>query len=124
MEDGVDVGEEEVVGVEVGGGDLGLKVGEDVEVGGEGLGGGEVFDVAAGPVEALAGDVLDAGGVDAAGGEDGFVLGEEVVADYADYADFGEEAGGQGEVRGGAAEDALALAAGGFEGVEGYGTYY
>ena len=82
------------------------------------------FDVAAGPVEALAGGVLDAGGVDAAGGEDGFVLGEEVFADDADDADVGEEAGGEGEVGGGAAEDAFALAAGGFEGVKGYGTYY
>jgi hypothetical protein len=52
------------------------------------------------------------------------VLGEEVVADYADDADLGEEAGGEGEVGGGAAEYALALAAGGFQGVKGYGTYY
>jgi hypothetical protein len=52
------------------------------------------------------------------------VLGEEVFADYTDDADFCEEAGGEGEVRGSAAEHALALAAGGFEGVECYGTYY
>src|ERR1700728_2478626 len=80
LQDGVDVGEEEVVGVAIGGGNFRFEVGKDVEVGGEGFGGAEVFDVTAGPVKALAGDVLDAGGVDAAGGEDGFVLGEEVFA--------------------------------------------
>jgi len=66
-------------------------------------------------VEALAGDVIDARGVDAFGGENGFVFGEEVFADDANDADLGEEAGGESEVRCGAAEHALAFAAGGFE---------
>ena len=113
LQDGIDVGEEEIVGVEIVGGDFGFEGGEDVEVGGEGFGRIEVVDVAAGPVEALAGYMLDACGVDVLGGEDGFVLWEEVVADDTDDTDVGEEACGQGEVGCRATEHALTLAAGG-----------
>ncbi len=106
------------------GGDLGGEVGEDVEVGGERVGGVEVFEVGAGPVEGEAGGVLDAAGVDAFAGEDLLVLGEEVFADDADHAGGGEEGGGEGEVGGCAAEDLPGFAVRGFEGVKGYGADY
>ncbi len=124
LQNGVDVGQKEVIGVEIALRNLGLEIGEDVEVGGQRLGGVQILDVAAGPVEALAGDVFDAGGVNATGGKYGFMHGEEVVADHADDANLGEEAGGESEVRGRATQDALTLAAGGLKGIEGYRTYY
>ncbi len=106
------------------GGDLGGEVGEDVEVGGERVGGVEVVEVGAGPVEGEAGRVLDACGVDAFAGEDLLVLGEEVLPDDADDAGWGEEGGGEREVGGCAAEDLAGLAVRGFEGVKGYGADY
>ena len=63
-------------------------------------------------MEGEAGGVLDAAGVDAFGGEDVLVLGEEVFADDADDAGWGEEGGGEGEVGGGAAEDLAGFAVG------------
>ena len=47
------------------------------------------------------------------------LLGAEVVADRADRPHLGEEAGGEREVDGGAAEHALALPERGLDGVEG-----
>ena len=56
--------------------------------------------------------VLNAGGIDAAAGEDGFVLGGEVTADDTDDADAGEVAGGEGKVSRGAAKDLFCPAGG------------
>ena len=47
------------------------------------------------------------------------LLGAEVVADRADRAHLGEEAGGEGEVDGGAAEHPLALPERGLDRVKG-----
>ena len=68
--------------------------------------------------------VLDASRVDAAAGEDGFVLGGEVTADDADDTNAGEVGGGEGEVGGGATEDLFGFAGGGGEGVKGDGADY
>ncbi len=51
--------------------------------------------------------MLDVAQVDAARLEDRGLVRPEVLADDADDADIGEEAGSEREVRGGAAEDAL-----------------
>ncbi len=103
LQDGIDVGEEEKLGVAIGVGDFGLEGGEDIELGVVGLGLVEIFEIGAFPEEAFAGGVLDAARVDVAGGEDGFLLGAEVLADDGDDADIGEETGGEREVSGRAA---------------------
>ena len=86
---GHDVGEEEVFGIFVGGGNFGDEVFKDVEVGEFGLRLVDVFAVLASPVEGFAMGVLDAARVNAARGEDGFVLGGEVVSHDADDTDIG-----------------------------------
>jgi hypothetical protein len=71
------------------------------------------------PEEGLAAlDLLDAVGDDAAPVEDRVLVVAEVVADRADDVHVREEARGQREVHGGAAEHALALAKGRFDRVE------
>ncbi len=117
LQNGIDVGEEEEFGVAIGVGDFGLEGGEDVELSVMGFGFVEIFEIGAFPEEAFAGGVLDAARVDVAGGEDGFLLGAEVFADDGDDADIGEEAGGEREIGGCAAEAALAAAGGGFNGI-------
>ena len=84
----------------------------------------EVFAVLAAPVECLAVGVLDAARVDAARGEHVFVLGGEIVAHDGDDAHLGEVAGGEREIGGRAAENLLALAEGGLEGIEGHRADY
>lgn len=99
---------------------FGLELGEDAELGVLGVGDVEVVLVAPAPEEGLAaGDALDPVGEDVAPLEDGELLGAEVVADRAHRPHLGEEAGGEGEVHGGAAEHALALPERGFDGVKG-----
>ena len=110
LQDGIDVGEEEKLGVAVGVGNLGLECGEDVEIGLVGLGFVEIVEIGAFPEEAFAGGVLDAAGVDLAAVEDGLLLGAEVFADDGDDADIGKEAGGKGEMSGRAAQATLAAA--------------
>ena len=117
------IGEEDVLGVEEVGGDFGGFLGEYVEVGLDGDGLVEVFDVGAVPAEGLgAAAFFEAGGVDVATFEEGVVLLGPVLADGADEADGGEEGGGVGEVDGGAADDVVALAEGGFDGVDADGA--
>ncbi len=65
------------------------------------------------------GDPLDVLGDDPAALQDLELLGAEVVADRADRPHLGEEAGGEGEVDGGAAEHAVALPEWGLDRVEG-----
>ena len=90
---------------------FGWKVLEDVELRVEGLARVQVPAVLALPEEGLAaGDALDVVDARAAGGEDREILVPEVVADGPDGAHLVEERRGQREVRGGAAEHALALA--------------
>ena len=90
---------------------FGIEVLEDVEVGLERVARVHVLVVDALPEERLAaGDVLDVVGDDVAAVQDGVLLVAEVVADRADDAHLVEERRGQREVRGGAAEHALAAA--------------
>src|SRR6185312_5058747 len=107
LKDGIDVGEEEIVGVLVLGGNAGREALEDVQLRVEGLRLVEVGDVGAGPGEAFAAGVLDAAGVNAAAGEDGFIFRSKVLADDGDNAHVGEVTGGEGEVGGGSAEAPL-----------------
>ena len=93
---------------------------EDAELGVLRVGDVEVELVAAAPEEGLAtGHPLDVVGDDAAALEHGELLGAEVIADRADRVDLGEEAGGEGEMDGGAAEHALALPERGLDGIKG-----
>ena len=99
---------------------FGSNVAEHVELRVVGVGLVQVVLVVTGPEEGLAAlDLLDAVGVDAAVVQDGVLLVAEVVADRADDVDVGEEARGQREVHGGAAEHPLALAEGRLDRVEG-----
>jgi hypothetical protein len=117
---GLDVGEEQDLGLLAGVGQLGLEVAEHVELCVERVADVHVPLVLARPEEGLATlDVLDVVGVHAARVEH-LVLGlAEVVADRADDAHVAEERRGQGEVHGGAAEHALAIPEGSLHRVEG-----
>ena len=102
---------------------LRLEVLEHVEVGLQRVADVDVALVAAGPEERLAArDVLDVVGDHAARVQHGVLLLAEVVADRADDAGLGEERGGEREVHGRAAEQAVALAGRGLDGVEGDGS--
>ena len=63
--------------------------------------------------------VLDAGRIDAALRQNGFVLRGEVPADNANHANIGEITGGKREVSGGATQNLFGSAGGGREGVKG-----
>ena len=96
------------------------EVGEDVELGVVGVGDVHVVVVVAAPEEGpAAGHLLDPEGGDPVLLEHAELRGPEIVADRADDADVGEEAGREREMAGGAPEHALALAERGAHGVEG-----
>jgi hypothetical protein len=83
----------------------------------------DVALVAPRPEERLAArDVLDVVGDHAAGVQDGVLGVAEVVTHRPHDAGLGEEGGREREVHGGAAEQAVALARCGLDGVEGDGT--
>jgi len=117
LEGGLDVAEEEVGGVFVGGGEFGVEVGEDVEVGDECGAVVHVVGVDALPEEGFAGDALEAFDADVAGGEEVDVGLGKVVADDADDVDGGEVGGREGDVSAGAAEHAVDGAVGGLNAV-------
>ena len=103
--------------------ELRLEVLEDVEVGLQRVADVDVALVAARPEERLAaGDVLDVVGDDAAVVQHGVLGLPEVVADGPDDAGLGEERGSEREVHGGAAQQAVALAGLGLDGVKGDGS--
>ena len=111
----LDVGEEEGVGGFRLGGELRLELAEDAELGVLGVGDVEVVLVATAPEERLAAlDPLDVAGLHAAAFEHLELGGAEVLADRADRAHLGEEAGGEREMDGGAAQHAVALPEGVF----------
>ena len=100
--------------------ELGLEVAEDVELGVVGVRDVEVVLVVAAPEEGLAAlDVLDVARLDAASMQHLELVLAEVVADRPDDADVGEEARGEREMHGGAAQHPVALAEGRAHGVEG-----
>ena len=75
------------------------------------------------PAEGLAALAdFQAARVDVAAVEDGEEFLGAIVADHADEADGREERGGVGEIDGGPADDVVALAEGGFDGVDADGT--
>ena len=100
--------------------ELGLEVAEDVELGVVGVRDVEVVLVVAAPEEGLAAlDALDVARLDAASAQHLELVLAEVVADRPDDADVGEEARGEREMHGGAAQHPLALAERRAHGVEG-----
>ena len=118
LQDGIDVGQKQEIGVVVLSRNLRLKLLEDVELGVQRLRFVDVLAVFTGPVKGLAFRVLDAARVDAALVHHGFVLRGEVFADDGNHAHVGEVAGGKRKVSGRAAENLLALAVGSFQGIE------
>jgi hypothetical protein len=97
-----------------------LEVREHVELRVVGVGDVHVVVIVAAPEEGLAaGDPLDVAGLDSAGAQQLEMLVAEVVADWADDVNGREEAGGEGEVHGRAAQHPLALAEGRADAVEG-----
>ena len=100
--------------------ELRREVGEDVELRVARLGDVQVVAVLAAPEERLlAGDALQAVGVDVAAVEDRRVLVGEVLADHGDEIDFREERSGHGEIRRRAADAAVDLPERSLEGIEG-----
>jgi hypothetical protein len=82
-----------------------------------------VLRIFSGPEETLANGAFKAGGVNLAVLENRGIAGGEIVAYDADQIYMGEKTGGYGEVCGGAADDAIDLSVGAFDGVKCYGTY-
>jgi hypothetical protein len=82
-----------------------------------------VLRIFSGPEETLASGAFEAGGVNFAVLENGSVCGREVVAYDAYQIYVGEKTGGYSEVCRGAADDAIDLSVGAFDGVKCYGTY-
>ena len=115
LQHGIDVGEEEKVGVAIGVGNFGLEGGEDIQLGRARFGFVEIFEVGTFPKKALAGGALDAAGIDITCGKDGLLLGAKVFAYDGDHAHASEEAGSEREVSGRAAQATLAASGGGFD---------
>src|SRR5581483_7411218 len=120
LQAGLDVGQEQHVASTRALGQLRREALEHAELSVERLARVEVPAVLATPEEGLAArHALDVGDVHAAVAHDLQLALAEVLADWADDQDLGEEGGGQREVHGGAAEHPLALAERGLHGVKG-----
>ena len=122
LQHGIDVGQKQKIGIVILVRDRRLKRFEHIQLGVQRLGFVDILAVFAGPVEGLALRVLDAARVYAALVHHGFVVGREVLADYCDHTHVGEIAGAQRKICGRAAQDLLALAIRGFQGIECDGT--
>ena len=121
----MDVGQEHGLGGPRGVRELRLEVGEDVEVGLQRVADVGVALVAARPEERLAArDVLDVVGDHAAVVQHRVLGLAEVVAHGTDHARLGQERGGQREMHGRAAEQAVAPAGRRLDGVEGDRTHH
>ena len=105
LQRGLDVGQEQKLGVFVLFRNLRVESLEYVQVGEVGLRLVEVVGVGSAPAKGLALGALDAARVDAVLVEDILLLGTEVLAHDGDDAHLGEVAGRQRKVRGGAAEN-------------------
>ena len=124
LDAGLDVGEEEDVGVAGRGRQLRLEVREDIQLGRLCVRAVEVEVVVAAPVErAPAGDLLDIGGIDAPLVQRRVLPLAEVVAHRPDDAHVAEERRRQREVHGRAAQHPLALAERRADGIKGDRTY-
>ncbi len=97
---------------------LGVEVGEDIKLGGQRGAFTKIVAVACGPEEGFAGGAFEAGGVDLAAMEDGFVALGEIFADHANKIHRSKVAGGNGKIRGGSAQFAFGAAKGSFQGIE------
>ena len=124
LQGGLDIAEADDIAVAIGVGDDRVESLEDIELGVEGVARVEVVVVATGPEKGLAAVVdLQTGEVDVATAQALEVAFLEVVADDADEAVMLREvAGGQGDVGGGSAEDAIHFTEGGFQAVVGDGS--
>src|SRR5262249_25580204 len=123
LQAGCDVGKKDVRGFAKFFRQLRIEIREDVELGNESFPLIKVLGILPCPEKALAGGALEAKRVNFAAAKDGFVFFAEVVAHDANRIAVREEAGGPGEVRGGAADDAVHLAVWAFDGIECDGTY-
>src|SRR5215831_1838902 len=103
--------------------ELRIEVGKNVKLGDESLAFVEMLGIFTGPEKAFAGGALETERVDLTAAEDGFLFFGEVVTDDSDEIHMSEETGGNGEICGCAADDAVDLAVRAFDGVECYGTY-
>src|SRR6266567_143716 len=83
LEVGLDVAEEKVGLGAIAVGQLGIEIGEDVEVGAERLAIVHIGRIFSGPEEGLAGNAIEAGEVDLAGGEEVDIFLREILADHA-----------------------------------------
>ena len=119
----LDVAEQEVGALLVGGRKLRVEVGEDVEVCDQRFAIIHVRGVLAGPEEALAGDSFQAFQIDAARKEKVGVFLREIVADDSNNRGLREKRGGKGDVGGGTAQHAIYFTVRGFNTVIRDGTY-
>ena len=117
LQHGIDVGEEEEIGIAIRVGNFGLERRKDVELGVMGFGLVQVFEIRALPEKAFAGGMFNAASVNVAGGKNGFLLGAKVLAHDGDDAHIGEEAGGERKVSCSAAQTTLAATSRSFNGI-------
>ncbi len=97
---------------------MGLKIREDVEVGDQRGALVHVLVVASGPEEGFSGGAFQALQINVLALEDGHVFRREIIADDAHQAHRREMAGGQREIAGGAAQQAVVLAVRRFNSIE------
>ena len=119
---GLDVAEEEIGLGAVAFGQLGIEIGEDVEVGAQRLAIVHVGRVLAGPEEGLAGDALEAGEIDFAGGQEIDIFLREIFAHHADDFDLREIRGGERDVGARSAEHAVNFSMRRFHAIIGNGS--
>ncbi len=122
LQRGVDVAKKNERRIGIGIRQRGLEIREDVELGGQRGALVHVLAVAPGPEKSFAAGTLEAGEIDVAALEDGHVFFREIIANDRDHAHRREMARGQGEIAGGAAEQAIHFAVRRFDAVERNGT--
>src|SRR5208283_5290849 len=105
LQSGLDVGQEQEVGVFVLVGDARLKSLKDIQIREVGFGFVEVVSIGPAPAKCFAAGALDAARVDVVLLEDFLLIGTEIFADDGDDAHLGEVGGGQGKVGGGSAQN-------------------
>ena len=117
------VGEEDVFGVAEIFRNFRSPLGQDIQIDLHRFCRVQIFHIGAVPAEGFAAAAdFQAAGIDIAAFEDVKEAVGGIVADDADEADRSEEGGGVGEVDGAAADDVVASAEGGFDGVNADGA--
>src|SRR5205085_95913 len=104
--------------------ELRFEIGEDVEVGHQGFAIVHVGRIFSGPEEALAGDAVETGEIDASAGEKIVIFRGEIVTDNGDNFRLREIAGGKGDVSARATQHSIYFSVRGFYPVICDRTYY